>query len=726
MAHAGSHPKDKYYRRYAAGVERALATFDSAQQEWADYIAFLARLLKAVQQRPEGLRVIPHSATLATRLAQCLNPNLPSGVHQKALEVYSYVFATVGPASLSRDLHLYLPGLAPILTFAALSVRPAYLSLVESHLIDLDTRALRPALKAIILSLLPGLEEETSDDFERVFRILERLQAVLVDDDDDEEEDLGQTQSSGNSYFWQCFFLASISSPTRRQGALAFLARKLPRFGQELSQDAKAAVSPEPGLLLRCFATGLADEELLIQRGFLDLLVTNLPLDSATLQKQSSPADLDRLVTAAAGVVSRRDMSLNRRLWAWFLGPEPKASGDGDDQSVKSPTTEKDAFIDVSTHHAAYFSQYGSASLERSIRRLLHRKKQTPTEHARPFRLCSSLMDRWEVGGLLVPHIFIPAIESVYDYGLSASPEQVDEVVRSASVFFDGVESGLIWSKIIDLSNEALGPAFASMERRLRSLELVKFIVNKFNIRDEEMVTLHIPLALATYLVRLQSCFRIDKVEFSSEPVLLQSAFEIIERLLQCIPDRAFGTKVANSDHSNEEGPGVTSSNTLEIIQEFYTDERWSAEDVKAPLPPRLMGNFLVQEAVSLFTKALGNAAAHNYLDRSMRILSLLLQKVPADAEAGFAKYGLLSAFGALLHLDDSSKPVGLVHFPALAAITNVLVAMQNPDTPKRHVPNKQLLQLVHALVNAIWEHLTPWSPKYHVEAVRCLWSTLR
>jgi hypothetical protein len=38
--------KDKNFRRYAAGVERALALWDTAQQEWADYIPFLGRLLK--------------------------------------------------------------------------------------------------------------------------------------------------------------------------------------------------------------------------------------------------------------------------------------------------------------------------------------------------------------------------------------------------------------------------------------------------------------------------------------------------------------------------------------------------------------------------------------------------------------------------------------------------------------------------------------------------------
>ena len=38
--------KDKGYRRYASTVERVLAQFDTAVEEWADYISFLGRLLK--------------------------------------------------------------------------------------------------------------------------------------------------------------------------------------------------------------------------------------------------------------------------------------------------------------------------------------------------------------------------------------------------------------------------------------------------------------------------------------------------------------------------------------------------------------------------------------------------------------------------------------------------------------------------------------------------------
>ena len=38
--------KDKGYRRYAANVDKTLSSFDSALQEWADYISFLGRLVK--------------------------------------------------------------------------------------------------------------------------------------------------------------------------------------------------------------------------------------------------------------------------------------------------------------------------------------------------------------------------------------------------------------------------------------------------------------------------------------------------------------------------------------------------------------------------------------------------------------------------------------------------------------------------------------------------------
>ena len=40
--------------------------------------------------------VIAAKLTLAKRLAQCLNPALPSGLHQKALDTFDTVFSKMG------------------------------------------------------------------------------------------------------------------------------------------------------------------------------------------------------------------------------------------------------------------------------------------------------------------------------------------------------------------------------------------------------------------------------------------------------------------------------------------------------------------------------------------------------------------------------------------------------------------------------------------------------
>lgn len=82
---------------------------------------------------------IPRKIVVAKRLSQCLNPALPSGVHQRALDVYSHILAVVGVCSaliapllrpntpqsegLKRDMALWASGLFPFLEYAATSVK---------------------------------------------------------------------------------------------------------------------------------------------------------------------------------------------------------------------------------------------------------------------------------------------------------------------------------------------------------------------------------------------------------------------------------------------------------------------------------------------------------------------------------------------------------------------------------------------------------------------------
>ncbi|KAF2277544.1 cellular morphogenesis regulator dopa [Westerdykella ornata] len=718
--------KDKGFRRYETAVERSLALWDAAQQEWADYISFLQRLLKTSGQ-PTEVPAIPHSELVALRLAQCLNPTLPSGVHQKALDVYGYIFSRIGLHALARDLQLYLPGLAPVLSFASLSVRPLFLSLLEDYILRLDGTALRPALKALILSLLPGLEDETSEDFDRIIAALDKLRNVMCNPSDD---DVGLNSEAGSSHFWQCFFLATITNTSRRQGALAYLVRRLPKFsassGREFSSlelpkpsdapsiESEAAITPEPGLLIRCFEAGLTDAHALIQRGFLDMLVTHLPLDAPVLQQRIEHRDLQRLVGAAVSVVSRRDMSLNRRLWAWLLGPEP-AMGAEAPNTAMSPTDEKRVATDMSSYHAAYFSQHGLRALTRNIMEMIHKPTLLPSDRARPFRICLSLMDRAEIGGFVVPEIFLPALQSIQSYSEVAAKEQVDEVLRSASVFFDGVESGLIWGKLVYLVLSALDIGSTDAHESIRRLKLARFILARFNVREEEMLVHHMPLMVLSALSTLNLLYDSSTPGEPFPADLIDLAFQIVDFLVQELPDRAFLADVKTGDPVTR--AFLARERILEKIKEFYEDKQGNLEFYPARFTAAEIGQSITHEASVIFFKSLNAGTVPTLSEIPSRILaSLILKARRLDV---FDESELVSRFQGVLSnagQRDNSAP-----FQHLMSMTTVLASLQTARPSHPFFEPSRLPTILNPLISALWRHLDPVMPKFHVEAARCI-----
>jgi hypothetical protein len=91
-----------------------------------------------------------------------------------------------------------------------------------------------------------------------------------------------------------------------------------------LGIDITEVVGKDIGLMVRAFAAALEDENLLVRRGALDLLLQSMKVDSNAIKK-AQPDDRTILMRAATGVVLRRDLSLNRRLYTWLLGVEEKS-----------------------------------------------------------------------------------------------------------------------------------------------------------------------------------------------------------------------------------------------------------------------------------------------------------------------------------------------------------------------------------------------------------------
>ena len=685
-------------------MDRALSSWETAPEEWADYIAFLSRLLKAIQAHGKDVSALPYSSDIASKLSQCLNPALPSGVHQKALEVYSYIFATFGREFVSNHLHAFLPGLSGVLSFASLSTRPGLYDLLENFVVRLDPTDLRPIMKSLVLSILPALEDETSEDFERAMSIMSRLESVLDARQDDTDPSL-----EGAGYFWQCIFLSVVTSPSRRQGALNYFTRRLPSFGVSkesqrenvvgtlgLSFPAEAALTPESGLLIRSFVCGLSDPHPLIQRGFLDLLVSNLPLSSPVLQERVSKSDFDRLTTAAVCVLLRRDMSLNRRVWSWLLGPEPKDTGG------VTPSTDVHApgILSASddSQQLRHFAQFGQASVERCLLAMLEHHDVRPIEKARPFRICLSLMDRWEIGGVLVPRLFLPAIRSVYAYSRTATRDESAEAVKSASLFFDGTESRLIWTELFKLVQDAIEVAYES----LNDLDFFRWIVHNFNVKEEEMLTLHIPLVCGYMLdwIRLPSSVASDRILEVSDCATI---------LMELIPARAL--VVRSSDKAKTSNGVVATPEMRSLAKRFYAGQN-TRDEVILPTAERVTAILLKTNFAGLSDQLLGRPDA---FAKNVQTAVILLAKLPQEQALPVPDLAM-KLFEDLKHLENQT-----LQYPTISSVVNLLAAVvahvSETDPVRRELQASEA-----ALLGQLWQYLSPTNTKHHVEAVRLIW----
>lgn len=617
------------------------------------------------------------------------------------------------------------------------------MSLFETFILPLDPGTLRPALKAIVLSLLPGLEEETGEEFEHTFMILNGFKDVtgLQTGGMSNIVDISRDQ-----YFWQCLFLASITSSTRRQGALSFLVRKLPKLGapsnlnpfyfqrnqkglpvskdEHLSPAMEAVTSPEPGLLIRCFATGLRDEQILIQRGFLDLLVTHLPLHSPVLLVKVTAVDLEKLIAAAVSVVARREMSLNRRLWTWFLGPESLVQRRDSSHDLSDSEENNNLEAPSNFTQSEYFERYGLNSLVSSIQRMLTDESLLPASKARPFRICLSLMDRWEIGSLVVPKIFLTAMESVWQYQKATlSKESFIEVLRSANVFFDGVESGLIWGELTKLLLNALQGDEPGLQYAQDRLDLVLFIITKFNIRDEEMTLLHIPLTA----LLIQICIRNSQLQSSiwsnvKYADIFRSAFTIFSHLVDLIPERAFAIASSqgspNSWKAKEKGSDSQNRQLIDAIMKFYTHHHGSLEGSAQPISASEIGELIIDSASQMIEHDLNPMGAMSNVEIQLSILEKIIRKIPNSKKQNWESF-----LSVLVDCSKSLSTKAEKHFifQSISVITSALeiVHLAMPVTSWKS--DYRVRQIIPNLINSLWFQLSPSRPQFNVEASRCI-----
>ncbi|KAG7662555.1 uncharacterized protein J8A68_003929 [[Candida] subhashii] len=524
----------KYYQQ----VERALASFDSLD-EWADYITFLTKLQKSLQFTPNEneLYYIPFPQDVSYKLSLCLSSTLPNGVHQKALSIYDFIFETLTADSLNDDIHIWLPGLLPLFSYSSISVKPLQIKIFKMAIAKLNQNSLRNISKPLTLSLLSGLDDENSEYFNDVLELLEIFKSLLNDD----------------SQFWRTIFICIIGNPEKRIGALNWCTRRLPIFHGVRSKEAESCLHPDPGLLLRAFTVSINSKvnDIIIVRRYFDLLTNNFPLNILDDIKISA-RDKELLLMWCCKVTLNKDMSLNRRLWNYLLGPEIDHTHQSPlQQELENPTKPH-------LSRSEYFAKYALDALFAGMLNLL---ELNPVE---AFKISTSLiMDRWEISNLVTPKLFSKFLVKCYQC------RNNHELMVSATGFFDGIESSYIWNDIINI--------ICSTEEDNSEIDMLGFILKEFNFNEEEMITQHAPLAIVCMLASFKK--------------ISHKRVEILQSLINLVPPRAY--------HDIKE-LSYSSIDVISKIKEFYK-LRLENSPVEIPFTKEEVSFFVSDMLVDLY-----------------------------------------------------------------------------------------------------------------------------
>ncbi|XP_045150415.1 protein dopey-1 isoform X3 [Echinops telfairi] len=499
---------DSKYRNYVAAIDKALKNFEYSS-EWADLISALGKLNKVLQNNAK-YQVVPKKLTIGKRLAQCLHPALPGGVHRKALETYEIIFKIIGPKRLAKDLFLYSSGLFPLLANAAMSVKPTLLGLYEIYYLPLG-KTLKPGLQGLLTGILPGLEEG-SEYYERTNTLLEKV-AAAVD----------------QSAFYSALWGSLLTSPAVRLPGITYV---LSHLNRKLSmEDQLYIIGSDIELMVEAVSTSVQDSSVLVQRSTLDLILFCFPFHMS----QATRPDMIRILSAALHVVLRRDMSLNRRLYAWLLGFDNNGAIIGP-RSTRHSNPEE--------HATYYFNTFSKELLVQAMVGILQvngfGEESTLMQDLKPFRILISLLDKPELGPVILEDVLIEVFRTLYsqckaELDLQMEPpfskdhaqlssklrenKKTAELIKTANLLFNSFEPYYMWDYVARWFEECcrrtlharlqMGPGDSRESSELQLVNfcfLVDFLLDIVSLETYiEIQTEHLPQLLLRMISALTS-----------------------------------------------------------------------------------------------------------------------------------------------------------------------------------------------------------------------------
>ena len=305
-------------------TNKILLKFNNAK-EWSDLIQILKNLKEnLVKYSSSNMGNLTDKITLAKRLAQCLNPNLPAGVHETCLDVYSMLYDNIKKNNnniLGEDLGLYSSGLFPFFAYASIQNKIKFFNeIIKKHYLTLEEKEFNLCLPGMIASILPALDEQN-----------ETMQKNLKEIFKESRNKVGESKFFG--YLWDIIF----RNNKLRLPCIKYINEIIPIY-KEIENDDEAIEEIKKNhypnysiLVLNSLKVLIEDSELIPQRIAMDFIISHFPINNKIFNEDEKI----NLLISGLKLLIKNDYSTTRRLLIWLMGPGQEDDLEVEDLNVK-------------------------------------------------------------------------------------------------------------------------------------------------------------------------------------------------------------------------------------------------------------------------------------------------------------------------------------------------------------------------------------------------------
>ena len=304
-------PTKKDYERFEKKLTSILSSSANANS-WSDLLPvtkdILAHLTK--NQNLEFAK-LSNRHILSKRLAQCLNPECPGGVHEVVLDIYNVILHNIiskNEAKLMDNLGLYACGLFPFFQNASLANKEKYLEIIiKKNLLCIDANELILCLPGLLASIIPGLDDNNDKMTLLIYDTLDIIKLRIKD-----------------HTFYGVYWTLILRNKHIRTSGMKYLLEKTNKYSdyEKLNMNKNEIIKnyyPNVNtVVVNALCSVIEDNDIPTVRMGMDYIITRFPLSKENEIISDNSKII--LIISALKLLVRNEYSTTRRLNNWLLG----------------------------------------------------------------------------------------------------------------------------------------------------------------------------------------------------------------------------------------------------------------------------------------------------------------------------------------------------------------------------------------------------------------------